>query len=410
MTETKNYSYTEIKYRKHSEKYNIVYARATFYFFDESKKRLEASGSGEKEAFEKLIEKADIMLKEIMYGYDYKAGALSLKDSVKELLKQKESEFDFKNRRAAIKESTLKPIVTSCRTFIYKDQIGKKKVSEITYKDLMNWRNRLSAARYDIHRMKKGKHEVELKHYSSAHLNRAVKIVKLALDNYYKGVNEKNPADNLDLFPQPMVHKTPDNFLIGQEFEAFVDLCRGKQQHKKTELVADYFLVLLFTASREGECASLHVEDYLPATNEIYFRRNWSEERYDMKTLHSINSIPLIEPALSIIKKRCVGKDASDRIFATIHGNLLSPGNIYNVMSKWLKEAGITKQLKPHALRGSMAIHMMDNGAPPQAVADYLRDNLETVMKYYYTVTEQARKKRRKVLTEALSLLDSSRE
>ncbi|SFG31238.1 tyrosine-type recombinase/integrase [Oribacterium sp. WCC10] len=408
--ENEFFKHTEIKYRKHCDKYNIVYARATFCFLNDTSKRLEASGATEKDAYRKLMEKADIVLKEIRYGYDYKAGALALKDSVQELLKQKKDEFDFKKRRTAVKDSTIQPIERSCQTFIYEDIIGKKKVSEITYKDLVNWRNRLSTARYDIHRLKKGKHKMELKYYSSTHLNRAVKIIKLVMHNYYKGVNEKNPADNLELFPQPNVHKTPDNFLIGKEFDLFVDYCKEKQKHKKTELMADYFMTLLFTASREGECASLHAEDYLPETNELYFRRNWTEETYDMKTINSINSIPLIEPALSIIKKRCANKEPSDRIFATMHGNLLSPGNIYNVMSKWIKEAGIEKKLKPHALRGSMAIHLMDNGVPPQAVADYLRDTLETVMKYYYTLTEQAREKRRTVLVDALSLMESCKE
>ena len=400
--EEKNYIIKEMHRRIKNGRKNV---RATVYFKNSKPQRLDAYGKTFVEAETALKVKAEKKAAELKHECDAANGELPLYNYVDKYISGLKYQDSQKRDGKKISQATITPIKNSCVTFIKQHSIGSMPISQINVRILHDWMQDLKAATYDKHHNSKQEHAEERVGYSVAHRNRAIKVLKAVIDDYCAINNlDSNPAYTLKLFKQAPKKKTEEDFMAESEMEAFVDVCDDKRKEKKSALMADFLKTALLTSSRDGECAALHVEDIDFDNKRVFFRRNRSNEKYIMKTNNSVDYVPIADSIIDILKDRCAGKSGDALVFETIHGNMIRAGNISNTFKKWIKLAGIDKNLRPHSMRGSMAINLMDNGGSVEAAACLLRNDVDTVKKYYYVLTRTEKEKR---IANILSAFDN---
>ena len=122
---------------------------------------------------------------------------------------------------------------------------------------------------------------------------------------------------------------------------------------------ADLFTIALLIGARPGEIFALQKRDWNGETKELRIQRTGEYEDGRTKTATSIRILTLSAVAAAIMDRRCFGIGPDDLIFPGTKNNLLSPSNVNKKLKRWLKEAGIQKNLHPHSLRGSSGTYLL---------------------------------------------------
>jgi integrase/recombinase XerD len=72
-----------------------------------------------------------------------------------------------------------------------------------------------------------------------------------------------------------------------------------------------------------------------------------------------------------------------DFVFQSTWDRQLSYNSAYKIVKKWVKKAGIKKDITTHSFRRSRATHMLDDGMDLYKVSQFLRhESIETTMNY----------------------------
>lgn len=66
------------------------------------------------------------------------------------------------------------------------------------------------------------------------------------------------------------------------------------------------------------------------------------------------------------------GEERNPPLFVSKGGRRLDRGDVWRMVKRYAKEAGITKNISPHTLRHSFATHLLDNGADLRVIQDML--------------------------------------
>lgn len=74
---------------------------------------------------------------------------------------------------------------------------------------------------------------------------------------------------------------------------------------------------------------------------------------------------------LKIVRPKLNRKN-SDYLFLTVHGNRMSRQRIWQMLKKYIRSAGIEKEISPHTLRHSFATHLLQRHASLRVVQDML--------------------------------------
>ena len=128
--------------------------------------------------------------------------------------------------------------------------VGRKfltiSAEHIFCRDLDNYMRWLETAQYDRGR---GKTHCYL-YYSASSLNRALRLVKSVIDDFYKYSPEKSPTDVLHFFKQHVRQKTSEDFLTGEEFEQaihYFEYCRTERRYYMDLIYADVAILMMYT-------------------------------------------------------------------------------------------------------------------------------------------------------------------
>ncbi len=154
--------------------------------------------------------------------------------------------------------------------------------------------------------------------------------------------------------------------LSNQEIEILLDQpkCKdfkGYRDHAMLEL-------LYATGMRVSELLNLRVSDlnlsigYINCTHRGQVRviPIYSIARDALK-----NYIERVRPKLPVIKD-------SDILFLNQNGTRLSRQGFWKIIKAYQRKAGITKNITPHTLRHSFAIHLLENGADLKSIQEML--------------------------------------
>ncbi len=66
------------------------------------------------------------------------------------------------------------------------------------------------------------------------------------------------------------------------------------------------------------------------------------------------------------------GKSNTEYVFLNAHGRRLTRQAIWQMIKKYVKQAGIKRHVTPHTLRHSFATHLLENGADLRIVQELL--------------------------------------
>lgn len=170
----------------------------------------------------------------------------------------------------------------------------------------------------------------------------------------FRGLVENNPAKGIKL--EKMVKKLPQ-VLSGEEIELLLaqpDITEPKGCRDKAMLE-----LLYATGIRASELINLNIKDLNLRSGVLYCRGS--------KGVRSIPVYPSAVVAVSdyIYRMRglITGPESGNALFVNLNGGRLTRQGFWKIVKGYATEAGITKEITPHTLRHSFAIHLLENGA-----------------------------------------------
>ena len=170
----------------------------------------------------------------------------------------------------------------------------------------------------------------------------------------FRGLVENNPAKGIKL--EKTVKKLPQ-VLSGEEIELLLaqpDITEPKGCRDKAMLE-----LLYATGIRASELINLNIKDLNLRSGVLYCRGS--------KGVRSIPVYPSAVVAVSdyIYRMRglITGPESGDARFVNLNGGRLTRQGFWKIVKGYATEAGITKEITPHTLRHSFALHLLENGA-----------------------------------------------
>lgn len=384
----------EIKYDNHKGR---IRARATVVYLDGTKGRQEAYGSSRAEAKKILSDKIEKVNITIRYGEQKQNGDISLGQAVLDKIEERRKAYDRGKRRETIRDSTSDRDMDVYRKLLLPHEISRKQINQIFPRDLEKYRKWLEHAQYDKCQTKNPeKHQTNMQHYSASTLNRVIRLVTVVLEEFYRYSQYKTPTGALQPFKQTIHSKTEQDFLVNDEIETALKYFKDKRSQNRyhlDETYADMFTIALMLACRPGELRGLKKRDWDPEKRNLYIRRKGEYEDGRTKTMDSQRVLPVMESAAEILQRRCRKLDMDSYIFPNTKNEVLSESNANKKLQRWLREAGITKELHFHSLRGSSGTYMLEKDVPLEVVAAIMgHTKTETTRKYYVAVSERRKR------------------
>lgn len=170
----------------------------------------------------------------------------------------------------------------------------------------------------------------------------------------FRGETDTNPAKNIKL--EKPEKKLPQ-VLSGQE----IDLLLSQPRITDAKGCRDKAMLELLYATgiRVSELINLDVKDINLRTGVLHCKGN-----------KGVRSIPIYPAAIVAVsdylyrmRELLVDPTESDALFVNMNGSRLTRQGFWKIIKSYASEAGITKEITPHTLRHSFAMHLLQNGA-----------------------------------------------
>lgn len=170
----------------------------------------------------------------------------------------------------------------------------------------------------------------------------------------YKGELDHNPAKGIKL---EKAEKKLPQVLTGDEIELLLskpNITEPKGCRDKAMLE-----LLYATGIRASELINLNIKDINLRSSVLYCRGT-----------KGIRSIPVYPSAIVSVsdyiyrmRGLLAGPDTGNALFVNLNGGRLTRQGFWKIVKGYALEAGITKEITPHTLRHSFALHLLENGA-----------------------------------------------
>ena len=170
----------------------------------------------------------------------------------------------------------------------------------------------------------------------------------------FRGLLDKNPTKGIKL---ERAEKKLPQVLSGEEINLLLaqpDITDPKGCRDKAMLE-----LLYATGIRASELINLDIGDINLRSGVLYCRGN--------KGVRSIPVYPAAVVAVSdyIYRMRglIAGPESGDALFVNLNGGRLTRQGFWKIVKGYAASAGITKEITPHTLRHSFALHLLEGGA-----------------------------------------------
>jgi len=220
---------------------------------------------------------------------------------------------------------------------------------------------------------------------------RKISSMKLFFAFCHERLGVANKAEGL-VFPK--LDKTFPVFLTSKEVETLLEIT---QKDTTPKGIRNSTMIYLMYASgmRVSELISITIDTIHFDTGFITFMGKGGKER----------SVPLPQTVLELLRfyldnvyERCIPRGVTVRkkyLFASYQNGKekpLSRQNVWMILKKLIRAAGIKKNISPHSLRHSLATHLLKNGVDLRALQVLLgHQNLKTVEVYTHLDTSDLR-------------------
>ena len=176
-------------------------------------------------------------------------------------------------------------------------------------------------------------------------------------------------------YPEILTNKEVELFL---EQPQCVD-AKGYRDHAMLEL-------LYATGIRVSELISLNLEDLnLPAG----FIRCSSRGKERIIPLYH-TAVKALQDYVRDIRPELIADSAEKALFVNMNGERMSRQGFWKIIKHYQEKAGIEKDITPHTLRHSFAVHLLENGADLRSIQEMLgHADISSTQIYTHVVKHQ---------------------
>lgn len=222
-----------------------------------------------------------------------------------------------------------------------------KKIFDLTKDDMKEYVNHLIA---------EGK--------SNSTISRSAASVK-SLYRYLvnKKLAEENIANDIEL---PKVSRKEPMILTDSEIEKLLeqpDTSELKGQRDKTMLE-----ILYATGIRVTELISLRLEDVNLTNGFIKVKKKNSERHIPLGNL----ALKCLKEYIDKVRPLLIRSEEEKTLFINTNGQKMTRQGYWKILKQYKEQAKIDKEITPHTIRHSFAVHMLENGAEVKTVQELL--------------------------------------
>ncbi len=178
-----------------------------------------------------------------------------------------------------------------------------------------------------------------------------------------EGAVEEDPTRGLTAarterkYPEILTSKEVELFL---EQPQCVD-AKGYRDHAMLEL-------LYATGLRVSELVSLDLEDLNLSAGFIRCRSKGKERIIPL--YHG--AVKALQDYVRAIRPRLIADSGEEALFVNMNGERMSRQGFWKIIKSYQEKAGIEKDITPHTLRHSFAVHLLENGADLRSIQEML--------------------------------------
>lgn len=196
-----------------------------------------------------------------------------------------------------------------------------------------------------------------------------------------QGIVDHNPAAGL--VPEKAVQKLPQ-ILTSKEVELLLEQpeCTDMKGYRDRAMLE----LLYATGIRVSELISLDITDVnIPAG----FIRCRSKDKERMIPLYPA-AIKALSEYVEFIRPQMIASPDEPSLFVNISGERMSRQGFWKIIKHYQETAGIEKDITPHTLRHSFAVHLLENGADLRAIQEMLgHADISSTQIYAHVIKQQ---------------------
>lgn len=228
----------------------------------------------------------------------------------------------------------------------YFESINKKMV-DLTNEDMQDYINYLSI---------KGK--------SNSTISRSTASVK----SFYRylisrGLVKLNITDKVDV---PKVDKKEPMILTSTEIEKLLEQPNtGDLKGQRDKAMLE---ILYATGIRVTELISLRIEDVNLTNGYIKVKKRNAERHIPLGNL----SLKCLKEYMNKVRPLLIRTEEEKTLFINTNGQKMTRQGYWKILKQYKDQAKIGKEITPHTIRHSFAVHMLQNGAEVKTVQELL--------------------------------------
>lgn len=178
-----------------------------------------------------------------------------------------------------------------------------------------------------------------------------------------KNLVEENIAECVEA---PKVDRKEPMILTESEIETLLeqpDLSELKGQRDKAMLE-----ILYATGIRVTELISLKLEDVNLTNGYIKVKKKNSERHIPLGNL----SLKCLKEYINKVRPLLIRTEEEKTLFINTNGQKMTRQGYWKILKQYKEQAKIDKEITPHTIRHSFAVHMLQNGAEIKTVQELL--------------------------------------
>ena len=190
-----------------------------------------------------------------------------------------------------------------------------------------------------------------------------------------------NPAKGVSA--EKAERKYPE-ILTSKEVELFLEQpqcvdAKGFRDHAMLEL-------LYATGIRVSELISLNLGDFNQAAGFIRCESRGKERIIPL--YHT--AVKAISDYVKSVRPQMIADTEEQALFVNMNGERMSRQGFWKIIKYYQKKAGIQKDITPHTLRHSFAVHLLENGADLRSIQEMLgHADISSTQIYTHVVKQQ---------------------
>lgn len=205
---------------------------------------------------------------------------------------------------------------------------------------------------------------LKIKNKSNSTISRSIASVK-AFYKYLlsKGLAEENIADKVDA---PKVDRKEPMILTSNEIEKLLEQPNPNELKGQRDKVM--LEILYATGIRVTELISLRVEDVNLSSGYIKVKKKNTERHIPL----SHSALRDLKEYMNKVRPLLIKTEEEKTLFINTNGNKMTRQGYWKILKQYKEQANIDKDITPHTIRHSFAVHMLQNGAEIKTVKELL--------------------------------------